>query len=88
MKKITLEICCGTTCYMLGTQKLLQIENIMPEEWKDCVAVSAIPCLNNCTSENICGAPFVRINGEIMSHASVESIFNRIRELLPGEGEE
>ena len=32
MKKLQLEICCGTTCFMLGADKLLNIENEMPSE--------------------------------------------------------
>ena len=32
MKKMQLEICCGTTCYMLGSNRLLNIENEMPAD--------------------------------------------------------
>ena len=40
-RKIAVEICCGTACYMLGAAELLRLETIMPEDWKESVDVSA-----------------------------------------------
>ena len=85
MDKIHLEICCGTTCYMLGADKLLKIENEMPDEWRERVEVCAIPCLDQCMSENLCGAPFVKINGEVIARAAPEIVFDAIRVLLEGK---
>ena len=66
-RKIKIEICCGTACYMLGAAELLRFETIMPEDWKEIVDISAIPCLEACSDDNLGGAPFVRIDGELMS---------------------
>ena len=85
MEKINLEICCGTTCYMLGADKLLKIESELPEEWRDRVDVCAIPCLDQCMSENLCGAPFVKLNGEIIAHATPEIVLDAIRVLMNGK---
>ncbi len=85
MEKIKLEICCGTTCYMLGGNKLLKLDQYMHPEWLDKVEISACPCVNECVSEKLCDAPFVRINGKIYGHASVESVCATILAMLSGE---
>ncbi len=85
MEKIKLQICCGTTCYMLGGSQLLQIENELPPEWLDKVDISASPCVEECVSEKICEAPFVRINGKLYGHATVESVCEVIASILAEE---
>ncbi len=85
MEKIRLEICCGTTCYMLGASQLLKIESVMPDEWQDKVEVSAISCMNMCVEEEICAAPFVKINGELLRRANVESVLEKIGEIIREE---
>lgn len=82
MEKVRLEICCGTTCYMLGAAKLMNMETLLPDEFRDRVEVVGVPCLNACVSESICRAPFVQINGELHGQASVESVFDELRKLL------
>ncbi len=83
MKKVTVEICCGTTCYLLGSSNLLNLENELPPEWRDMVDVKALPCLNLCETQNLGGAPFVRINeSEIMAQATLETLKQRVAELL------
>ncbi len=82
MEKIQLEICCGTTCYMLGASRLLNIENELPDELRDKVDVRALPCLGLCNDKELAGAPYVKINGEVMEKATSERIFARMKELL------
>ncbi len=78
MDRLKLEICCGTTCFLLGADKLLRIENLFPDAWREHVEVRAIPCFNECIAEKLCGAPFARLDGELISHATVEKIFSAI----------
>ncbi len=85
MEKIKLEICCGTTCHMLGAHKIATIESLLPEDWRDKVDVSASPCLDLCMSENLAGAPYVRLNGRIIGKASVELIMDEIRKLMEAQ---
>ena len=82
--KIKLDICCGTACYLLGAGKLMTIENELPPEWRDEVEIQIFPCLNLCMSEDLEGAPFVRLDGKIISKATPEKIMDRIREKLEG----
>lgn len=84
MEKVKLEICCGTACYMLGAKKLLEIEENMPEDWRGRVEVIALPCLNLCTDENLAGAPFVRVNGQVLGKATVDTVTEAVRAELEG----
>ncbi len=79
MKKIKIEVCCGTACYLLGAASLMELEDKLPAELKDKVDIQASPCLGLCERDNLGGAPYVRINGsEIMSNANVEKLIARL----------
>ena len=85
MEKIKIEICCGTTCFMLGSNNLLSIEEEMPAELSGKAEIVAVPCLELCNDSNLAGAPYVRINGDILEQATQEKIFNKIYEILEGK---
>ncbi len=82
MKKISLEICCGTTCYVLGAASLMHIESLLDPAWASQVDVCLIPCMGMCSAENLGGAPYVRIDGEVVSRASIEKILKKLGELV------
>ena len=87
MEKIKVEICCGTACYLLGAEKLMNIEDMLPEECRRKVEIEARTCLDLCERENLGGAPYVRFNGsEIMDRATPERVISRILELVEGIG--
>ncbi len=79
---IKVEVCCGTTCYLLGAQSLLALEKSMPAPWVGKVEIVAMPCHEVCTNDNYSHAPFVRINGEILGEATVDLISRKVNELL------
>lgn len=85
MNTIKVEVCCGTACYLLGAAKLMNLEEMLPEECRGRVEVEAKTCLELCERDNLGGAPYVRFNGsEIMSQATPEKVVARIRELVEG----
>ena len=86
MGKINLEICCGTTCYILGASKLMNIDDCLGEDLRDMVEVIAVPCMNLCGSENLGGAPYVKVNGQIVSRANAEEVVKVIKELAANGG--
>lgn len=87
MEKIKVEICCGTACYLLGAEKLMNIEDMLPEECRGKVEIEARTCLDLCERENLGGAPYVRFNGsEIMDRATPERVISRILEHVEGIG--
>lgn len=86
MSKIVLEICCGTACYMLGASELMNISEMLPEEWVGHIDISAIPCLDACSDESLGKAPFVRIDGELFGNATPENVFMILRDKLSAGG--
>lgn len=82
MEKIKLEICCGTTCYILGASELIKIDSVMNPEWLEHVDINIIPCMGLCTSEDLNGAPYVKINGEIISQASLKTVLDKLQEAI------
>lgn len=85
MNTIKVEICCGTACYLLGAAKMMNIEDLLPEDCRGRVEIEAKTCLELCERENLGGAPYVRFNGsEVMSQATPEKVLAHIRELLEG----
>lgn len=85
MDKVKVEICCGTACYLLGAEKLMNIEESLPEECRGKVEIEARTCLDLCERDNLGGAPYVRFNeSEIMAQATPEKVLKRIAELSEG----
>ncbi|MBO7299757.1 MAG: NAD(P)H-dependent oxidoreductase subunit E [Kiritimatiellae bacterium] len=82
MKKMTLEICSGTTCYMLGANNLLNIENEMPSELRGLAEVRALPCMGLCNDKELSGAPYVKLNGKVIEKATPEKIYDAMRALI------
>ena len=79
MDKVKVEICCGTSCYLLGASELVDIELRLPPDIRGCVEITGRPCLELCERENIGQAPYVRFNeNEIMCAATPEKVMARI----------
>lgn len=79
MKKIELDICIGTTCFVMGADKLQEINEYFPAEWGNSVEIKASTCLGLCQNNEYSKAPYVKIDGEIMPNASVEKILVEIK---------
>ena len=85
MKKIKIEVCCGTACYLLGAASLMELEDKLPAELKDKVDIQARTCLGLCERDHLGGAPYVKFNDtEIMGNASVEKVLSRLNQLVEG----
>ncbi len=86
MKKVKVEICCGTACYLLGASHLMEIEHQLPDDCRARIEIEPKGCLELCERDNLGGAPYVRINEtEIMAEATPEKVIGRILELLEQE---
>jgi NADH:ubiquinone oxidoreductase subunit E len=82
MEKVPVKVCIGTTCYLLGASKLIDLENQLPEAWKGRVAVSGCTCLDLCDAEGVCNAPFVKVGDTVVSHATPISVMAAIADAL------
>ena len=80
---VTVEICMGTTCYVMGSAQLAGIAERLPEEWKGRVSVKGMRCSGACQKSDQMGrAPFVRVNGELISEADEGKVLTAIRAAL------
>ena len=82
--KITLDLCFGTTCFVMGASKLQDIESFIPPQYKNKVDVKAHTCLDLCKNSTYMKAPFVKIDGEIISEATVEKVIQAIERKING----
>jgi len=81
-EKIKITICTGTTCYVLGGAQLLVIEDSLPTDIREQVTVEGAMCLEYCKESSKGNAPFVLIDGDIMSEATVAKIIEELRKRL------
>ena len=82
--KLLLELCFGTTCFVMGASKLQEIEQYIPPQYKNKVEVKAHTCLDLCKNATYMKAPFVKLDGEIISEATVEKIIQAIERKING----
>lgn len=80
-EKIRVDICLGTTCFVMGAAKLQELENLLPKELKENVDIYAHTCLGLCQNTEFMQAPFVKVNGKILDKATVEKVIEKIKEV-------
>ena len=81
-KRIEVVICSGTACYVMGGSELLLLEETLPAAWRDRVIVSGSPCLGLCRNRQHGKAPFVSVDGRIISRATIPDVLDLIGEIL------
>lgn len=81
-EKITVEICTGTHCFVMGGSDLMLLEDYLPEEFRENVIITGCNCLEYCENRSRGRAPFVRIDGEIMENATISRIIRKIESLI------
>lgn len=83
MEKISIKVCLGTTCFVMGGANLQELSDIIPRKYGDKVEVSGSPCLGMCSIQwNYSKAPYVKIDDEIIEEATVEKVLNKIEKKL------
>jgi NADH:ubiquinone oxidoreductase subunit E len=85
MKKITIEICIGTNCYVMGGVDLLELEDKLAPDIAQLVEIKGTPCIDTCFQQSSQKPPFVRINGKVMAEATISKVKNAINLMLKGE---
>ena len=82
METLEVRICIGTTCYMMGASKLVDIANRFPASWKDRVDVRGATCLDLCDADGICNAPFAKVGERVIAHATPDGVIAAVAEAL------
>lgn len=83
-RKISLDLCFGTTCFVMGASKLQEIESLIPPQYRKLVEVKAHTCLDLCKNATYMKAPFVKIDGEVISEATIEKVLRAIESKING----
>jgi NADH:ubiquinone oxidoreductase subunit E len=83
MKKIVVKVCLGTSCYVMGSSYLQELVDIIPLKFGNSVSVIGHNCMGECVSKGVeSNPPYVQINGEIVSGATIEKVLEYIEKIL------
>ena len=75
MKMITVEICQGTSCHLLGAQELVEAVEALPPRLAGKIDLRKLDCLKSCRQ-----GPNVRIDGIIFSGMTAERLVTMLEE--------
>jgi NADH:ubiquinone oxidoreductase subunit E len=83
MEKITVKVCTGTTCFVMGGANLQELNDIIPKKYGNKVEVVASNCLGLCSINwEYSKAPYVKVNDTDVSEATVERVIEEIDKQL------
>lgn len=87
MEKIQVEICMGTTCFIMGGESLQELASILQRKYPDKVDTKGIVCHGLCNTDcQYSKAPYVKVDGEAISEATVEKVLAVIERKLNKDG--
>ncbi|MBR1908191.1 NAD(P)H-dependent oxidoreductase subunit E [bacterium] len=79
MSKVKVNVCMGTTCFVMGGSNLQELMEIVPKKYGDKVEVTGSPCLGLCSINwEYSKAPYVKVNDETVVEATVEKVLEAI----------
>ena len=78
-KKISVKVCLGTTCFVMGSANLQELLEVVPRKYGDKVEVAGVPCLRLCSIDwEFSKAPYVKVDDEVIKEATVEKVLSAI----------
>lgn len=81
-KKIKVSICTGTACFVMGASEILVLEDSLSEELKGLVEVEGLTCLEKCKNTECGKAPYVLVNNEVITEATLAKVLEKIYEIV------
>ncbi len=83
MEKVSVKVCLGTTCFVMGGANLQELIDIIPRKYGDKVEVSGSQCLGMCSIKwNYSKAPYVKVDDDIIEEATVEKVLEAVSKKL------
>ena len=61
MNTITVKICMGTTCFVMGASSLQKLTDIIPSRYGDKVGVQGLTCREFCNASTVARCPAVSV---------------------------
>ena len=78
-EKISVKVCLGTTCFVMGGSNLQELNDIIPKKYGDKVEVLGNNCLGLCSINwEYSKAPYVKVDDDIISEATVDKVIEAI----------
>lgn len=74
MKKLTVEVCIGTPCYLMGARELIDDMTELQNEYEDKIKFKTLHCIE----ERCENAPVVKVDGEIYEEMTPD----KLREII------
>lgn len=84
-KIIDVEICTGTTCFVMGAGHLMNLAEDLPERLKSSVNIRGSHCFGVCSQPGNGAPPFAKVNGALIANATAENLIVAC-DLLLGSG--
>jgi len=79
MEKISVKVCLGTTCFVMGSANLQELIELVPQKYGDKVDVSGVPCLGLCSVDwEFSKAPYVKVDNDVIKEATVDKVLAAI----------
>ena len=82
MNTITVKICMGTTCFVMGASSLQELTDIIPSRYGEKVEVQGVPCLEFCNASTEARAAYVTVDDKVVMSATVEKVIEEIERKL------
>ena len=84
MDKVTVKICSGTSCFVMGAAQIQALEFTPPADIADKIELIEVRCMNLCkdakTKYN--RGPFVMVDNDLVEEATYEKVVAKIRDIL------
>jgi len=77
MALLTVEVCAGTSCHLLGNQAIIEALESLPVSWQKQIRLGYRSCLGSCGR-----GPCVTIGKQVIEQASPEKVLTVIKQLL------
>ncbi|MBR2299864.1 MAG: NAD(P)H-dependent oxidoreductase subunit E [Alphaproteobacteria bacterium] len=83
MAKVKIQICNGTTCFVMGGGNQQALSEILKNKYQDKIEIEAVRCFELCSQKDAFSkAPFVKVDGQMIDQANLEKIKKVIEEKL------
>ena len=83
MEKISVKVCTGTTCFVMGGSNLQELNDIIPKKYGEKVEITGSPCLGLCSINwEYSKAPYVKVDEEVVAEATVQKVLEEIDKKL------
>ena len=82
MEKIKVQICTGTTCFVMGAAHLQRLDEVISDEVRNAIEIEGCRCLGFCSDKERGNPPFVIVGEECVSGATIDSVLAVIHKKL------